>query len=68
VRLLEHGNLEWGYEPEGECLNGAEVEITTQWDVAPGPRFYCTTCAIDYLRFRSLTSRGDRPAQPEAER
>jgi hypothetical protein len=51
-RLIEWGNLPFGYEPEGRCLNGAEVEITTQWDKAPGPRFYCLQCAIGYLQER----------------
>jgi len=49
-RLMTVGNLGWGYTPDGECPNGAEVEVTTVWDVAPGPRFYCRTCAITYLR------------------
>lgn len=49
VRLIEVGNLEFGYQPGGKCQNGAEVEITTHQDVAPGPRFYCFDCAIRYL-------------------
>jgi hypothetical protein len=48
-RLLEWGNLPWGYEPEGECRNGAEVGIETVLDAAPGPRFYCRTCAVAFL-------------------
>lgn len=48
-RLVHHGNLEFGYTPMGTCPNGAEVEVTTMTDVAPGPRFYCTPCAIQYL-------------------
>jgi hypothetical protein len=49
-RLLTVGNLPLGYEPEGEhCQRGAEVNIETQHDVAPGPRFYCRPCAIKYL-------------------
>ena len=48
-RLIEHGNLPLGYEPEGECPRGAELEITCRWDEAPGPRFYCLACAILYL-------------------
>ena len=54
VRLLEHGNLPWGYEPEGLCERPAEVEVTTRWDVAPGPRFYCAACAVEYLTLHFL--------------
>lgn len=35
--------------PQGPCLRGAQVEITTMWDEFPGPRFYCRTCACEYL-------------------
>ena len=49
-RLITHGNLPFGYTPEGTCPNGAEVEVTTVWDEAPGPRFYCRGCAARYLR------------------
>lgn len=49
ARLIEHGNLPINYRPEGECPNGAEVEVTTIWDRAPGPRFYCARCGADYL-------------------
>ena len=59
TRLLEHGNLEWGYEPQGECLRPAEVELTTGWDVAPGPRFYCVGCAAEYLQFLDLAHSAD---------
>ena len=48
-RLLRVGVLPWGYEPRGECPNGAEVEVTTMWDEAPGPRFYCAECAVGYV-------------------
>lgn len=49
-RLVTWGNLPMGYRPEGtECQAGAEVEITTEADLAPGPRFYCLPCAIKYL-------------------
>lgn len=48
-RLVEWGNLPWGYEPEGPCTRPAEVEVTTVWDKTPGPRFYCRQCAIEYL-------------------
>ena len=49
-RLVEWGNLPLGYRAEGECLNGAEIAIETEADAAPGPRFYCRTCAFLYLR------------------
>ena len=48
-RVVEHGNLPFGYEPAGTCTNGAEVEVTTMWDRFPGPRFYCLSCAIEFL-------------------
>ena len=48
-RLIEHGNLEFGYRPAGECPNGAEVSIETMEDQAPGPRFYCRSCAAAFL-------------------
>lgn len=50
TRLIEWGNLPFGFVPEGECNNGAELEITTEYDKAPGPRFYCIPCAIEFLR------------------
>lgn len=49
TRLLDIGNLPIGYHPEGDCNSGAEVEITTMWDTAPGPRFYCRRCGAAYL-------------------
>jgi hypothetical protein len=49
ARLVHHGNLPLGYVPEGTCPNGAEVGIETEHDLAPGPRFYCRRCAIEYL-------------------
>jgi len=49
-RLVTYGNLPFGYEPAGTCTNGAEVEVTTVWDLFPGPRFYCRRCAVEYLR------------------
>lgn len=54
ARLIEHGNLPWGYEPEGTCENGAEVGIETAEDTAPGPRFYCLPCAVQHLSARLM--------------
>jgi hypothetical protein len=48
-QVVEEGYLEIGYQPEGQCLNGAEVEVTTMWDKFPGPRFYCRGCGIEFL-------------------
>lgn len=55
-RLIKIGNLPMGYQPAGDiapaaktCDRGAEVEIETMYDEAPGARFYCLPCAIDYL-------------------
>lgn len=49
--LIDKGVLYAGrWAPEGgTCDKGAEVEVTTRWDAAPGPRFLCTACAIKYL-------------------
>ena len=47
--LRTEGYLPFGYEPEGTCPNGAEVEVTTMWDEFPGPRFYCVSCAALHL-------------------
>ena len=47
--LVEEGYLPIGYRPEGPCLNGAVVGIETELDLFPGPRFYCTECAVKYL-------------------
>ena len=49
VRLVTVGNLPLGYRPEGRCPHGAAVAIETELDTAPGPRFYCWTCASAYL-------------------
>jgi len=49
-RLIKVGNLPMGYRPEGSCPRGAVVAIETEHDEAPGPRFYCQSCAIHYLR------------------
>jgi hypothetical protein len=48
-RLIKVGNLPFGFKPEGDCPNGAELEITTMYDEAPGPRFYCRACGAEYL-------------------
>jgi len=53
-RLITVGNLPWGYQPEGECQRGAAVAVEAEGDMAPGPRFYCHLCAIDYVRFLHL--------------
>jgi hypothetical protein len=52
TRLIERGNLPIGYRPGGDCERGAECEIVTDRDTAPGPRFYCYPCAIEYLKGR----------------
>lgn len=49
-RLIHIGNLPIFYTPEGECQNGAAVAIETPDDTAPGPRFYCVPCALEYLK------------------
>ena len=48
-RVVNVGNLPFGYRPEGDCPNPAELEITTMYDLMPGPRFYCLSCAVGYL-------------------
>lgn len=54
-RLIEVGNLEIGSQPLGDrCKNGAQVAVETEWDRAPGPRFYCAYCAIQYLALAEL--------------
>ena len=51
--LINVGVLPIGYKPEGShCHNGAEVAVETMWDAAPGPRFYCTECAVKFLKSR----------------
>jgi hypothetical protein len=52
TRLVLVGNLPIDYQPEGECQAGATCAIETEHDTAPGPRFYCTACAIAYLNER----------------
>ena len=48
--VVHDGFLPFGYRPAGTCPNGAEIEVTTMWDEFPGPRFYCTACAIEFLQ------------------
>ena len=53
ARLVEHGSLPFGYEPDGDgCGRGAQVAVETDADDAPGPRFYCLPCAVAYLALR----------------
>jgi hypothetical protein len=66
-RVVEVGNLEIGYQPEGPCLIGAEIEITTIWDEFPGPRFYCLSCGIEYLTQKASASRFRNPFCDTAE-
>jgi hypothetical protein len=58
--LITIGTLTIGYIPMGECQNGAELEITTMYDEAPGPRFYCRPCAIKFLQELHPTTPTDR--------
>jgi hypothetical protein len=48
-RLISWGNLPFGYRPEGTCQRSATVGVECKGDAAPGPRFYCAPCAIEYL-------------------
>lgn len=50
ARLVLWGNLPMGYVAEGECERPAAVGIETEDDLAPGPRFYCRECAIEFLQ------------------
>jgi hypothetical protein len=59
-RLIHVGNLEFGYEPTGDCPNPAQVAIEMERDAAPGPRFYCLPCAIEDLK--SAEADSARPA------
>ena len=49
--LLEVGCLPFGRKRSegGSCNKPAECEVTTQYDVAPGPRFMCLQCAAEFL-------------------
>lgn len=51
-RLLEVGNLPFGFTPAGSCERGAACCVETESDAAPGPRFLCYPCAIEYLQSR----------------
>jgi hypothetical protein len=37
-----------GYD-SWRCSNPAEIGIETDQDMNPGPRFYCRSCAIEFL-------------------
>lgn len=50
VRLIVWGNLPIDYAPAGTCERPARVAVETDHDNAPGPRFYCAPCAVEYLR------------------
>lgn len=65
-RLLEIGNLPLGYKPDGMCPNGAEVEIQTIYDRAPGPRFYCAGCGAEFLQHLAVIH-NQPPTQPLSE-
>jgi hypothetical protein len=59
--LVVEGYLPFGYRPEGgTCSNGAEVGLEFAYDYpgerAPGPRFYCVPCAIEYLKGRQAAT------------
>jgi hypothetical protein len=62
--LVTRGYLPITYRPEGECPNGASVEVTTIWDRFPGPRFYCVTCAVSYLSMLNNTTPMVRAPMP----
>lgn len=65
-RLIVRGNLEIGYRAEGTaCDRDAELCIETQYDKAPGPRFYCIPCAIEFLR--TLEGSGNEQARLDVE-
>jgi hypothetical protein len=57
--LIERGVLEFGsWIPACDsCPNGAEVEVATMWDEAPGPRFYCRRCAVEFLNTLGFDAR-----------
>lgn len=60
-RLITHGNLpiEWRMHLPVDpiCRNGAAVAIEWRHDEAPGPRFYCLSCAA--LRLAELAEMRD---------
>jgi hypothetical protein len=49
--LIERGVLPVGHwaPAGGTCSNGAAVAVETNEDEAPGPRFLCRPCAIEWL-------------------
>lgn len=57
ARLIHQGGLPFGYTPEGECKNGADVAVEVRDDMAPGPRFYCYGCAADYTAYLAAMDR-----------
>ncbi len=65
--LLVEGVLPLGRKmPEGgTCSKPAELEVTTMYDEAPGPRFFCRRCAIEYLEQLPLSA-GARRARGRA--
>lgn len=48
--LVMEGYVPIGQVPAGTCPNPAELEVTTMYDLMPGPRFYCLACAVEHLR------------------
>lgn len=59
VRLIEVGNLPFGFVPDGWCDRPADLGIETRWDESPGERFYCLACAIQYLADVERSRRSD---------
>ena len=47
--LVMEGYIPLGQVPAGTCHNPAELEVTTMYDLMPGPRFYCVGCALTHL-------------------
>lgn len=50
-RLVKVGNLAFPWVPlaEGRCGRPPTVAIECEDDEAPGPRFMCLPCAVEYL-------------------
>lgn len=54
-RLIEVGNLPFGYDAEGSaCDRPADCQIETADDAALGPRFYCYACGSAFLAGKKL--------------